>query len=65
MEIIRVNGKRDLLSFGLGAERIIDERLPLYEEVADATVDTAGRGSGWVAREIFTLLKREGVLVRM
>ncbi len=47
------------------ARRIICDRLPLYEEVADATVDTAGRGSGWVAREIFTLLKREGVLVRM
>ena len=45
------------------ARRIIRERLPLYEEVADATVDTAGRGSSWVAREIFTLLKRSGVLV--
>ena len=45
------------------ARRIIRDRLPLYEEVADATVDTAGRGSSWVAREIFTLLKRAGVLV--
>ena len=45
------------------ARRLIQERLPLYEEVADASVDTAGRGSGAVAREIFALLKREGVLV--
>ena len=45
------------------ARRIIQERLPLYEEVADAAVDTAGRGSGSVAREIFAVLKREGILV--
>ena len=45
------------------ARRLIQERLPLYEEVADAAVDTAGRGSGAVAREVFGLLKRAGVLV--
>ena len=44
------------------AQRTIDERLPLYEEVADLTVDTAGKGSGAIAREVFGLLKREGVL---
>ena len=47
------------------AQRIIDERLPLYEEVADLTIDTAGRGSGAVAREVFSLLKRQKVLVKM
>ena len=45
------------------AQRVIEGRLPLYEEVADVTIDTAGRGSGAVAREAFALLKREGVLV--
>ena len=44
------------------AQRVIEGRLPLYEEVADATVDTAGRGSGAVSREVFALLKEEGVL---
>lgn len=44
------------------AQRVIEGRLPLYEEVADATVDTAGRGSGAVSREVFALLKEEGIL---
>lgn len=45
------------------AQRVIESRLSLYEEVADITIDTAGRGSGSVAREAFALLKREGILV--
>jgi len=44
------------------ARRIIVDRLPLYEEVADATIDTAGRGTSSIAREVFRLLKREGIL---
>lgn len=44
------------------AQRVIEGRLPLYEEVANATVDTAGRGSGAVSREVFALLKEEGIL---
>ena len=44
------------------AERVIQGRLPLYEEVADLTIDTAGRGSGSIAREAFALLKENGVL---
>ena len=44
------------------AERVIEGRLPLYEEVADITVDTAGKGTGAIAREVFHLLKAEGVL---
>lgn len=46
------------------AQRVIEDRLPLYEEVADAAVETAGRGSGSVAREIFALLREKGVLWR-
>ena len=46
------------------AERVIHGRLPLYEEVADLVIDTAGRGSGSIAREAFGLLKKEGVLTK-
>lgn len=44
------------------AEAVIQGRLPLYEEVADLAVNTAGKGSGVIAREVFSLLKREGIL---
>lgn len=40
------------------------ERLPLYEAVADVTVDTAGKGVAAIAREVQGLLEREGVLCR-
>ena len=45
------------------AQRVIDGRLPLYEEVADARIDTAGRGTGSIAREALALLRKERVLV--
>lgn len=44
------------------AQRVIEGRLPLYEEVANVTIDTAGRGTGAIAREAFYRLKDEGVL---
>ena len=44
------------------AQRVIEGRLPLYEEVADLAIDTAGRGSASVAREVFALLKKQGIL---
>lgn len=40
------------------------ERLPLYEEVADVTVNTAGRGVSSLAYEIRDILRREGILCR-
>ncbi len=46
------------------AQRVIEGRLPLYEEVADITINTAGRGTGSVAREAFARLKEEGILWR-
>ncbi len=46
------------------AQRVIDERLPLYEEVADLTIDTAGRGTGAIAREAFHRLCDAGVFAR-
>lgn len=45
------------------AQRTIEGRLPLYEEVSDLAIDTAGRGSGAVARDLYRLLKNNGVLV--
>ncbi|WP_347263878.1 shikimate kinase [Adlercreutzia faecimuris] len=41
-----------------------EERLPLYEAVADVTVDTAGKGVAAIAREVQRLLEKEGVLCR-
>lgn len=46
------------------AQRVIDGRLALYEEVADISIDTVGRGSGAVARDAFHLLKKRGILWR-
>ena len=44
------------------AQRVINERLPLYEGVADVTIDTVGRGSSSIAHEVFDILKEKGVL---
>ncbi|MBQ3302248.1 MAG: shikimate kinase [Eggerthellaceae bacterium] len=47
------------------ARRLVVERAPLYEEVADLVVDTAGRGTGAIAREVLGLLKKKGVLTKV
>ncbi len=44
------------------ARKTINGRLPMYEEVADATVDTVGKNVPAVAREVRAVLEREGVL---
>lgn len=44
------------------AQRVLESRLPLYEEVADVCIETAGRGTGLIAREVFRRLKEEGVV---
>lgn len=46
------------------ARRRNAERLPLYEEVADLTVNTAGRGVAAIAYEVRDLLRKEGILCR-
>lgn len=46
------------------AQRVIEGRLPLYDEVADITIDTAGRGTGSIARTAFARLRDEGILVQ-
>ncbi len=37
-------------------------RMPLYEEVADATVDTIGKNVYQIAKEVQRILTKEGVL---
>ena len=39
-----------------------EDRGPLYERVADATVDTAGKSVPAIAREVQNVLVKEGVL---
>lgn len=46
------------------ARRRNAERAPLYESVADATVETAGKGVTAIAREVRGILERNGVLCR-
>lgn len=39
-------------------------RLPLYEQVADATVDTTGKTPAIMSTEVRSLLMKEGILCR-
>lgn len=41
-----------------------EERRPLYESMANVTVDTAGKSVYAIAREVQRLLEKEGVLCR-
>lgn len=42
--------------------KTIEGRLPMYEEVADVTIDTVGKNIPAVAREARRALEREGIL---
>ncbi len=46
------------------ARTLAESRMPLYDEVADVTIDTAGRGVSAIAYEVRDVLEREGVLCR-
>ena len=46
------------------ARELCRRRLPLYEESADVTVLTGGRGVNSIAREIIDWLRREGAVGR-
>lgn len=46
------------------ARRRCEERAPLYDSVANVTVDTAGKNIYVIAREVQRALEREGVLCR-
>lgn len=53
---------RPLLGDVESARKTNEERLPLYEEVADATVDTSGKGVTALAFKVKAILEKEGVL---
>ncbi len=44
------------------ARKTSEERLPLYAEVADLTIDTAGKNVVTIAREVQSALEKEGIL---
>ena len=46
------------------ARRTIVDRMPRYEEAADAKVSTVGRTVPQIADEVADILEREGVLCR-
>ncbi|MEE0845715.1 MAG: shikimate kinase [Eggerthellaceae bacterium] len=53
---------RPLLGDAEAARKTNAERLPLYEEAADATVDTSGKGVTALAYQVRSILKKEGIL---
>lgn len=53
---------RPLLGDVEAARKTNAERLPLYEEVADATVDTSGKGVTALAYKVKSILEKEGIL---
>ena len=56
---------RPLLADMDAARQRAAERAPLYETVADATVDTAGHVPASLARLVCSILRQDGVLVRV
>ena len=44
------------------ARQTAEERGPLYAEVADVTIDTAGKNVAAIAREVQAALEKEGIL---
>lgn len=44
------------------ARRRCEDRLPLYESVADVTIDTSGKSVAVIAGKVCNVLKKEGVL---
>ena len=47
---------------GMSLRELYDERLPLYEAVADVRVSTAGKSVPAIAREVQRILEKEGIL---
>ena len=44
------------------ARKTSEERLPLYADVADLTIDTAGKNVATIARDVQSALEKEGIL---
>lgn len=53
---------RPLLSGPVPPAQILEQRLALYEDAADVTVDTSGKGIHEVAAEVSEELRKRGVL---
>ena len=50
---------RDSNNMARRLEELLNERTPVYEHVADYTVDTDGKSPDEVAQEIISLAKRK------
>ncbi|MEY8562877.1 shikimate kinase [Eggerthellaceae bacterium 3-80] len=55
---------RPLFSDIENARDLAESRMPLYDEVADVAIDTAGRGVSAIAYEVRDVLEKAGVLCR-
>ena len=53
---------RPLLGDAEAARKTNAQRPPLYEEVADAVVDTSGKGVTALAYQVRSILRKEGIL---
>ena len=47
------------------ARQLCEDRAPLYEQAAAATIDTRGKDVYRITRELRSLLEEEGVLCRI
>ena len=56
--------RRPLFSSIEAARELCEAREPIYEELADLTVNTAGKGTARLARELITELANRGVLCK-
>lgn len=53
---------RPMLSGPRPVEEIYEERLPLYRDVADITINTAGKGVGGNVSQVIGALRRNGLI---
>lgn len=53
---------RPLFQDAESARKIAEDRLPLYEETADITIDTIGKSVTAIANEVLVALKKENIL---
>lgn len=54
---------RPLLAQGCDTDRLWNERKPLYDKVANTTIDVRGKSTSAVADELERLLRTEGIYV--
>lgn len=59
---IRDTSSRPLFNDIESARQRCQDRMPLYEEVADVVVDTAGKSVGRLAWDVRAILEKEGIL---